>query len=106
MVLAQRERQQQQRLMLGVAANDDERAGAFVLADQTLPGTEQIKPLIGREEVPGLLEGAPDGPRLRRDRSRCRHARCGPLSTALAILPSGFASPQPWSFAKPVEKSK
>ncbi|MGY3409476.1 hypothetical protein ACVWZV_005589 [Bradyrhizobium sp. GM5.1] len=59
--LAQRERQQQQRPMLGVAGNDDKGAGAFLLADQTLPGTEQIKSLIGREEMTGLLEGAPDG---------------------------------------------
>ncbi|MGY4371284.1 Mrp family chromosome partitioning ATPase [Bradyrhizobium sp. LB1.3] len=59
-VLAQRERQQQERPMPGVAGNDDEGAGAFVFADQALPGTQQVKSLIGREEVTGLLEGAPD----------------------------------------------
>src|SRR5204863_375425 len=55
-----RKRQQQQRLALGIAGNDDKGARAFAAADQSLPGAEQVEALVGREEVSALLEGAPD----------------------------------------------
>ncbi|MHC2609136.1 hypothetical protein ACVMGF_000209 [Bradyrhizobium diazoefficiens] len=58
--LAQRERQQQERRMFGVAGDHDEGARALAAADQPLPGAEQVEALVGREEVAALLEGAPD----------------------------------------------
>ncbi len=86
--LAQRERQQHERPALGVVGNHDEGPGAFVLADQPLPGAQQIEPLIGRGEVAGLLEGAPDRLGTRRDRatmSTCAMRRAFDRAGASAV---------------------
>jgi hypothetical protein len=59
-LLPERERKQQQRLALDVIGNDDERPKVLALADQPLPGAEEIETLIRGGEVLLIFEAAPD----------------------------------------------
>ena len=59
-LVAERERQQQQRPALGVVSDNDEGQNVVALSDMPLPGTKEIESLIGRVELPPGFEAAPD----------------------------------------------
>ena len=54
------EREQQQRTALGVVGDDNKGSKAFALADLTLPGIEEVEPLIWREGGVRAFQLAPD----------------------------------------------
>ena len=60
-LVAERERQQQQRPALGIMGCYDEGTMALARADLPLPGTEEIETLIRRGKLCDVLETAPDG---------------------------------------------
>src|SRR4029079_1216463 len=60
MALAMRERQQRKRTVLGITGDHDEGTGAFLHPDRSLPGGEQVEPLVGCGEMAGRLGSAPD----------------------------------------------
>ena len=53
-------RQQQQRPMLGVVGDNDERPKTLARTDLPLPGFKEIEALIRRKELPVVFESAPD----------------------------------------------
>src|SRR5690349_9963678 len=55
------ERQQRQRMPLGVIGDNDERCGAYVRAGRALPGSQEIKALIRRMRDVAAFELAPGG---------------------------------------------
>ena len=57
--MRQRQRQQHERLAFGIAGDHDERCGAIAAADLPLPGREKIEALIGRCELPSIIQCAP-----------------------------------------------
>jgi hypothetical protein len=60
-LVAERERQQQQRPALGVIGNHDEGTMALARADLPLPGAEEIETLIRRGKLLDVFEAVPDG---------------------------------------------
>ena len=79
----QHQRQQRERLAFGIARDHDERRGVIAAADLPLPGCEKIEALIGRSELPSVIQCAPGRLRLveiandidARDAACCRPCR-------------------------------
>ena len=96
-LVAERERQQQQRPALGIMGDHDEGAMTLARADLPLPGAEEIEALIRRGELLDVFEAAPDGLGLAEIVENIDAGDAADLRRHVAFPPSGCRSRRPWS---------
>ena len=97
----EREREQYQRTAFRVVGDHDKRNEAFALADLSLPGTEEVEPLIRREEGLRAFQLAPDAFRSSEVVNDVDAGDAARLRPRILHPPSGLQSRQPWSSQSP-----